>query len=134
MRQPLGFVDFTAPSHVCFLHKSIYGLRQAPCAWFEKFSSHLLTVGFTASQADPSLFIYKHGSTILYLLLYVDNIIITENMPTAITQLIANLASIFELKDLGPFKYFLGLQIDYKSSGSLFISPNMLWMFSLGII
>jgi hypothetical protein len=117
MRQPLGFVDSTAPSHVCFLHKSIYGLRQAPRAWFEKFSSHLLTVGFTASQADPSLFIYKHGSTILYLLLYVDNIIITENMPTAVTQLIANLASIFELKDLGPFKYFLGLQIDYKSSG-----------------
>jgi hypothetical protein len=117
MSQPLGFVDSTAPSHVCFLHKSIYGLRQAPRAWFEKFSSHLLIVGFTASQANPSLFIYKHGSTVLYLLLYVDDIIITGNLPTAVTELITNLASVFELKDLGPLKYFLGLQIDYKSSG-----------------
>jgi hypothetical protein len=117
MSQPPGFVDSTAPSHVCLLHKSIYGLRQAPRAWFEKFSSHLLIVGFTASQADPSLFIYKHGSTVLYLLLYVDDIIITGNLPTAVTELITNLASVFELKDLGPLKYFLGLQIDYKSSG-----------------
>ena len=117
MSQPPGFVDSAAPSHVCLLHKSIYGLRQAPRAWFEKFSSHLLTVGFTASQADPSLFIYRHGSTVLYLLLYVDDIIITGNLPTAVTELITNLASVFELKDLGPLKYFLGLQIDYKSSG-----------------
>jgi hypothetical protein len=117
MSQPPGFVDSTAPSHVCLLHKSIYGLRQAPRAWFEKFSSHLLTVGFTASQADPSLFIYRHGSTVLYLLLYVDDIIITGNLPTAVTELITNLASVFDLKDLGPLKYFLGLQIDYKSSG-----------------
>uniref|UniRef100_A0A2N9HH98 Integrase catalytic domain-containing protein n=1 Tax=Fagus sylvatica TaxID=28930 RepID=A0A2N9HH98_FAGSY len=84
MSQPPGFVDSTAPSHVCLLHKSIYGLRQAPRAWFEKFSSHLLTVGFTASQADPSLFIYRHGSTVLYLLLYVDDIILTGNHSTAI--------------------------------------------------
>uniref|UniRef100_A0A2N9HKM9 Integrase catalytic domain-containing protein n=1 Tax=Fagus sylvatica TaxID=28930 RepID=A0A2N9HKM9_FAGSY len=117
MSQPPGFVDSTAPSHVCLLHKSIYGLRQAPRAWFEKFSSHLLTVGFTASQADPSLFIYRHGSTVLYLLLYVDDIIITGNHSTAVTELITNLASVFELKDLGPLKFFLGLQIDYKTSG-----------------
>jgi hypothetical protein len=117
MRQPHGFVDTASPSHVCFLHKSIYGLRQAPRAWFEKFSSHLLTIGFIASQADPSLFLYKHGSTVLFLLLYVDDIILTGNAPTAITELIATLAFAFELKDLGPLKYFLGLQIDYKPSG-----------------
>ena len=97
MRQPPGFVDTASPSHVCFLHKSIYGLHQASHAWFEKFSSHLLTIGFIASQADPSLFLYKHGSIVLFLLLYVDDIIITGNAPTAITKLIANLASSFEL-------------------------------------
>uniref|UniRef100_A0A2N9G9X8 Integrase catalytic domain-containing protein n=1 Tax=Fagus sylvatica TaxID=28930 RepID=A0A2N9G9X8_FAGSY len=111
------FVDPASPSHVCFLHKSIYGLRQAPRAWFEKFSSHLLTIGFITSQADPSMFLYKHGSTVLYLLLYVDDIILTGNAPTAITDLITNLGSVFELKDLGPLKYFLGLQIDYQPSG-----------------
>ena len=108
-RQPPVFVDLASPFHVCFLHKSICGLRKAPCAWFEKFSFHLLTIGFIALQVDLSLFLYKHGSTVLYLLLYVDDIIITGNAPMAFTELITNLASAFELKDLGPLKYFLGL-------------------------
>jgi hypothetical protein len=98
---------------VCKLHKSLYGLKQAPRAWFECFTSHLLTIGFTASTADPSLFVFRNGSTFLYLLLYVDDIILTGNNPVAVTSLITALASTFELKDLGPLRYFLGLQIDY---------------------
>ncbi len=57
MTQPLGFVDAAHPSHVCQLHKFLYGLKQAPRAWFERFTSHLLTLGFIASIADASLFI-----------------------------------------------------------------------------
>uniref|UniRef100_A0A2N9J917 Reverse transcriptase Ty1/copia-type domain-containing protein n=1 Tax=Fagus sylvatica TaxID=28930 RepID=A0A2N9J917_FAGSY len=113
MVQPPGFVNSASPHHVCKLHKSLYGLKQAPRAWFERFTSHLLTIGFTASTADPSLFVFRNGSTFLYLLLYVDDIILTGNDPTAITSLITALASTFELKDLGPLRYFLGLQIDY---------------------
>jgi hypothetical protein len=119
MRQPPGFVDPQHSSHVCLLQKSIYGLRQAPRAWFEKFSSHLLTVGFTASLADPSLFVYKNGSTVIYLLLYVDDIILTGSASAAIQALIRDLAQAFELKDLGPLKYFLGLQVEYTTSGLL---------------
>ena len=119
MRQPPGFVDPHHFSHVCLLQKSIYGLRQAPRAWFEKFSSHLLTVGFTASLADPSLFVYKSVSTVIYLLLYVDDIILTGSAPVAIQALIHDLAQAFELKDLGPLKYFLGLQVEYTDSGLL---------------
>ena len=59
MTQPLGFVDKTRPSHVCQFHKSLYGLKQAPRAWFERFTSHLLTLGFIASVADASLFILR---------------------------------------------------------------------------
>uniref|UniRef100_A0A2N9HQR7 Reverse transcriptase Ty1/copia-type domain-containing protein n=1 Tax=Fagus sylvatica TaxID=28930 RepID=A0A2N9HQR7_FAGSY len=113
MVQPLGFVNSASPHHVCKLHKSLYGLKQAPRAWFERFTSHLLTIGFTASTADPSLFVFRNGSTFLYLLLYVDDIILTGNNPAAITSFITALASTFELKDLGPLRYFLGLQIDY---------------------
>ena len=98
---------------MCKLHKSLYGLKQAPHAWFERFTSHLLTIGFTASIADPSLFVFHNGSTFLYLFLYVDDIILTGNNPVAVTSLITALASTFELKDLGPLRYFLGLQIDY---------------------
>jgi hypothetical protein len=54
---------------------------------------------------------------VLYLLLYVDDIIITGSAPTAVTALIDNLAAAFELKDLGPLKFFLGLQIEYQPNG-----------------
>uniref|UniRef100_A0A2N9FEL3 Reverse transcriptase Ty1/copia-type domain-containing protein n=1 Tax=Fagus sylvatica TaxID=28930 RepID=A0A2N9FEL3_FAGSY len=123
MAQPLGFIDSTQPSHVCKLHKSLYGLKQAPRAWFERFTSHLLTLGFTASLADASLFVLHHGSTTVYLLLYVDDIIITGNNSTAISDIISQLSAAFELKDLGPLRYFLGLQIDYKKVG-LFVHQH----------
>jgi hypothetical protein len=115
MLQPLGFAHSDYPNHVCKLHKSLYGLKQAPCAWFEHFTSHLLTIGFTASMADPSLFVFHQGSILLYLLLYLDDIILTGNSTVAITSLITQLAATFELKDLGPLRYFLGLQIEYGS-------------------
>jgi hypothetical protein len=114
MAQPLGFIDSAHPSQVCKLHKSLYGLKQAPRAWFERFTSHLLTLGFTASLADASLFVLHHGSTTVYLLLYVDDIIITGNNSTAISDIVSQLSAVFELKDLGLLRYFLGLQIDYK--------------------
>uniref|UniRef100_A0A2N9IHB0 Reverse transcriptase Ty1/copia-type domain-containing protein n=1 Tax=Fagus sylvatica TaxID=28930 RepID=A0A2N9IHB0_FAGSY len=117
MIQPPGFVDPTHSDHVCKLQKSLYGLKQAPRAWFERFTSHLLTIGFVASTADPSLFVLRTGSTVLYLLLYVDDIILTSNSSSAVASLIAQLAETFELKDLGPLRFFLGLQIDYNRTG-----------------
>ena len=111
--KPPGFVHSDYLNHVCKLHKSLYGLKQAPRAWFERFTSHLLTIGFTASTADPSLFVFRQGSTILYLLLYIDDIILTGNSTAAITSSITQLAVTFELKDMGPLRYFLGLQIKY---------------------
>ena len=117
MAQPLVFVDLALPTHVCQLHKSLYGLKQAPCAWFERFTSHLLTLGFTALVANASLFILSHGSVIVYLLLYVDDTIITGNNLIAISNIISQLSTAFDIKDLGQLCYFLGLQIDYKKAG-----------------
>jgi len=56
MAQPAGFVDPDKPNHVCKLHKSLYGLKQSPRAWFDKFSTYLLEFGFHCSIPDPSLF------------------------------------------------------------------------------
>lgn len=117
MAQPTGFIDVDQSSHVCHLHKSLYGLKQAPRAWFEHFTSHLLTLGFTAFVADASLFVLKQGSVIVYLLLYVDDIIITGSDSTVVSTIISQLSTTFEVKDLGPLRYFLGLQIDYKNAG-----------------
>ena len=74
-------------------------------------------MGFVASVADASLFILSHESVTVYLLLYVDDIIITGNNSTTISNIISQLSTAFELKDLGPLRYFLGLQIDYKKAG-----------------
>uniref|UniRef100_A0A2N9IRW5 Reverse transcriptase Ty1/copia-type domain-containing protein n=1 Tax=Fagus sylvatica TaxID=28930 RepID=A0A2N9IRW5_FAGSY len=117
MSQPQGFTDPSKPGYVCKLHKSLYGLKQAPRAWFERFTTHMLSLGFTASTADPSLFVFHSKNAILYLLFYVDDIIITETSPTLITDLISTLQNTFELKDLRPLHYFLGLQLQYHNSG-----------------
>jgi hypothetical protein len=117
MSQPQGFVDPQHPHYVCKLHKSIYGLKQAPRAWFERFTGQLLQFGFVASTADSSLFICKTKTTIAYLLLYVDDIVLTSNTPTFLDQLIHHLNSVFELKDLGSLNYFLGIQVTRDSTG-----------------
>ncbi|CAL8993048.1 unnamed protein product [Prunus brigantina] len=91
MRQPVGFVDPTYPDHVCRLRRSLYGLKQAPRAWFHCFFSHLLRLGFIASQSDSSLFVYTQGSIHIYLLIYVDDILVTGSDPSRITTLISDL-------------------------------------------
>jgi len=79
MRQPPGFVDFNLPSHVCRLHKSLYGLKQAPRAWYTRLSDFLISNGFHASKVDTSLFILSISANIFYLLVYVDDILLTGN-------------------------------------------------------
>ena len=117
MAQPQGYVDPALPKHVYLLHKALYGLKQAPRAWFERFISQLLHIGFCASTADGNLFILRHGSSIVFLLLYVDDIIIIGNNSSFVSSVIKLLGVDFDLKDLGLLHYFLGLQIDYTSFG-----------------
>jgi hypothetical protein len=117
LSQPQGYIDPQHPHYVCKLHKSIYGLKQAPRAWFERFTGQLLQFGFVASTADSSLFIYKTKTTIAYLLLYVDDIVLTSNTPTFLDQLIQHLSFVFDLKDLGSLNYFLGIQVTRDSAG-----------------
>ncbi|XP_061989759.1 uncharacterized mitochondrial protein AtMg00810-like [Rosa rugosa] len=121
MSQPPGFEDSQFPNHVCKLKKSLYGLKQAPRAWNERFTSYLPQLGFKSSIVDPSLFIRDFGSTQVYLLLYVDDIILTGNSSSSIQHVKDALQSEFDMKDLGLLHYFLGLQITYLPNG-LFIS------------
>jgi histone deacetylase 1/2 len=115
MKQPPGFEDPSKPNYHCKLDKALYGLKQAPRAWYSRLSSKLQALGFIASKADISLFIYKKGS----FLVYVDDIIITGSSPVAIDALLADLRSDFALKDLGSLNYFLGIQVTRLSDGIL---------------
>ena len=101
MKQPPGFVDSSLPRHVCRLHKSLYVLKQAPRAWYTRLNDFLLSIGFCASKVDTSLFIFSVGSDICYLLVYVDDILLTGNNVVLLQCLIRLLSSEFKLRDLG---------------------------------
>ncbi|XP_024175425.1 uncharacterized mitochondrial protein AtMg00810-like [Rosa chinensis] len=113
----LSLVDPSHPSYVCKLHKALYGLKQAPRVWFHCMSSFLSTVGFRISKADSSLFIYQHGSDIIYFLLYVDDIVVTGSNDRILRCFINALGREFDIRDLGPLHYFLGLQVTSHSNG-----------------
>jgi hypothetical protein len=78
-QQPSGFEDSAHPHYVCRLNKSLYGLKQAPRAWYSRFAIYLLSLGFGEAKSDTSLFIYQRSSDMAYLLLYVDDIILTAS-------------------------------------------------------
>ncbi|KAI3680197.1 hypothetical protein L2E82_50582 [Cichorium intybus] len=123
MEQPPGFVDSRFPDHVCKLSKALYGLKQAPRAWFHRLSTFLLAAGFTCSRADTSLFVFSRDSCVMYLLVYVDDLILTGNQETTITAFIARLNREFAIKDLGDLSYFLGLEVSYTDDG-LFLTQS----------
>ena len=104
-------VDHAFPNHVCRMHKSIYGLKQAPRAWYTKFKTHLLEIGFVNSQANTSLFIYHANGHITYLLLYLDDIILTGSSSPQLQKFINKFRVHFAMKDLGLLHYFLGIEI-----------------------
>jgi histone deacetylase 1/2 len=117
MKQPPGFVDTTLPSHVCRLHKSLYGLKQAPRAWYIRLSDFLLSIGFLTSKVDTSLFILSDGTNIFYLLVYVDDILLTGSNSAMLHHLVQLLSSEFKLRDLGDVHYFLGIEVQSTGMG-----------------
>ena len=116
MEQPQGFVDSAKFTHVCKMLKSIYCLSQAPRAWYVKFSSKLEELGFHMTIFDPSLFVYHKDGSLVYLLLYVDDIIITGNCHDFIQKIIDSLNLHFHMKDMGALSYFLGISITTTSN------------------
>ena len=107
MKLPTG-MSTTASHEVCKLRRSLYGLKQAPRAWFEKFRSALLTFSFTQCQYDSSLFFHKTTTGMVFLLVYIDDIIIIGNDSRLISKLQNMLHSTFQMKDLRHLTYFWG--------------------------
>ena len=111
MAQPPGYIDTTFPTHVCKLKKAIYGLKQAPRAWYTELTTFLLGKGFKRAVSDASLFILHHSKAPVYLIVYVDDIIITGPNASNVDLFIQSLACRFSLKDLGTLSYFLGVEV-----------------------
>ena len=106
MKQPPGFESKSNPSFVCKLDKALYGLKQAPRAWYSRLSHKMQSLGFVSSKSDTSLFIYNKLNTCIFVLIYVDDIIVTSSSSEAIASLLKDLSAEFALKDLGDLHFF----------------------------
>ncbi|KAG6510493.1 hypothetical protein ZIOFF_028517 [Zingiber officinale] len=108
--------------HVCRLHKALYGLKQALCAWYLKLRTFLVSLGFIASRAD-SLFIYSRDDTVIYFLVYVDDLIITGSDASSVDVIVCKLHAKFAIKDLGAHSLFCGIEV-HPTSNSLLLSQQ----------
>lgn len=117
MQQPPGFEEPSKPNYVCKLDKALYGLKQAPRAWYSRLSAKLIALGFKASKADTSLFFYDKGGITIYILVYVDDIIVASSTEKATAALLQDLQGEFALKDLGELHYFLGIEVTKVQEG-----------------
>jgi hypothetical protein len=117
MSQPPGYTHSRFLNHVCCLKKAFYGLKQAPRAWFSRLSNKLLEFGFRTSKSDTSLFIYKCIACTIYVLIYVDDIIITSLVPLEIDSLLHSMTFEFTIKDLGELNFFLGIEVARLQDG-----------------
>ena len=116
MKQPPGYCDKLFPDHVCKLDKALYGLKQAPRAWYHRLSVKLQKLGFKPSKADTSLFYYRKDNLVMFILVYVDDIIVASSSTEATKALLQALKSDFALKDLGDLSYFLGIEVSRNAN------------------
>jgi histone deacetylase 1/2 len=114
IKQPPRFENPQYRHHICKLDKTIYGLKQAPRAWYSKLSSKLHDLGFKSSKGDTCLFIYQKKDATNFLLIYVDEIIVTISSNQANSALLHDLSSHFTLKDLGDLNFFLDIKVEKK--------------------
>jgi hypothetical protein len=117
MQQPPGFQDPSRAQFVCKLNKAIYVLKQSPRTWYSRLSDRLCQLEFHSSAADTSLFVFHSANLTIYMLVYVDDIVIVSSSSTATHKLLHQLLASFPVKDLGPLLYFLGIEVASNSGG-----------------
>jgi hypothetical protein len=116
-QQPTCFIDAAHPHMVCLLDKSLYGLRQAPRAWFERFAAFAFQLGFKPTRSDSSLFVLRRGGDIAYLLLYVDDIVPTGSSAPLLAHVVDRLCAKFAVWDMGALHFFLGIDVKRTKDG-----------------
>ncbi|CAM8906112.1 unnamed protein product [Rhodiola kirilowii] len=124
MEQPIGFIDKNHPEHVCLLQRSIYGLKQSPRLWNKKFDACMLSLGFLRSKYDACLYFKSVKSDmVIYVLLYVADILLISNSKPTIAKLKSKLKQHFDMKDLGAAQKILGVKIlRNRIKGTLYLS------------
>nr|GEZ74739.1 ribonuclease H-like domain-containing protein [Tanacetum cinerariifolium] len=109
--QPLGFQDLAFPAKVCKVEKTMYGLHQAPRAWYGTLSKYLLMNGFQMGTMDQTLFIRRQKEDFILVQVYVDDIIFGSSNPQLCREFEALMHENFQMSDMGELNFFLGLQV-----------------------
>eukprot|EP00253_Pinus_taeda_P010878 PITA_10878 len=115
MEQPHVFIQDS--SLVCILNKSLYGLKQAPRAWYAKMDSFHLSQKFERCKSDRNVYMLSTHESLLILVLYVDDLLITSSSTSAIAIINRALHDRFLMTVMGPLHFFLGLDISQDATG-----------------
>ncbi|GJS16574.1 putative ribonuclease H-like domain-containing protein [Tanacetum coccineum] len=121
--QPPGFEDPDFPDRVYKVEKALYGLHQAPRAWYETLSTYLLDNGFQRGKIDKTLFIRRVKSDILLVQVYVDDIIFGSTKKSLCIKFEKMMHKKFQISSMGELTFFLGLQVKLKED-EIFISQD----------
>ncbi|GJW74099.1 retrotransposon protein, putative, ty1-copia subclass [Tanacetum coccineum] len=123
MEQPEGYVNPKYPNRVCKLQRSIYGLKQASRQWNKRFDEEIKRFGFTQNRDEPCVYRKASGSDVVFLILYVDDILIMGNNIPKLKEVKDYLGKCFSVKDLGEAAYILGIKI-YRDRSLRLIGLN----------
>lgn len=106
------------------LRKALYGLTQAPKAWYDKIDNYLASLGFKRSFSEPTLYVKKEGDETLRIIsLYVDDLLVTGGIDVMLTNFKDKIRSMFEMSNLGEMSYLLGMEVSQTQQG-IFISQK----------
>lgn len=117
MVQPPGHVVKGKENKVCRLRRSIYGLKQSARCWNKRLDAVLKTMGFEQSTADTCLYTKKVNGKMVYLLVYVDDILVGCEDDSEIELVYKQLKKYFDMTDLGDLSYFLGMEVEKEANG-----------------
>ena len=118
-----GLISSSGTRVVCKLERALYGLKQSPRVWFERFSLVMRRYGFVQSNRDHTLFLKHRQKKVTALIIYIDDMIITRDDTKEISRLQEQLSAEFEMKNLGGLKYFMGIEVA-RSRRGIFLSQK----------
>ena len=124
MKQPEGFEIRGIEHMVCKLKKSIYGLKQSSRCWNQVLDTHLKIMGFKPSMNDPCIYTLNSGGEVFILAVYVDDIILAGRSSESIQQFIREIATKFDVKDMGNLRHFLGVKVRNVEGSGIWIGQH----------